>query len=235
MTVLLRDCLRPDTLLVLVPGSPGAAGDFAAALGDVVVAETSWSPWQADGDAFSEVGPVPLATVPAGAASDVSSRLAPLFATARAPSTLWSALHAPDVVLRTAPTLLLGTVGPTTLGAAIDDPAVAPVLAALDEERAAVASALGLSVPRLAPALADLLGTPSDSLSTAVGALADGPLGGDVDLIPYGLVPTLALAQLAGVTTPVTASLIDVADKLLGNDFVLAGRSEIRVDLPVRP
>ncbi|QKT08257.1 NAD/NADP octopine/nopaline dehydrogenase family protein [Gordonia sp. X0973] len=234
LTVLLRDCLRPGALLVLAPGAPGAADEFAAALDGIVVAETGWAPWQSVRDATVPTGPVPLAAAQPGAATDISRRLAPLFASVPVASTAWTALYSPDTLLRTAPMLLLPDAAPTTLGQAVADPAVAPVLAALDEERAAVAAALGLSVPRLAPALAELLGTRADSIASALGRLADGPVCGDPDLVPYGLVPTVALASRAGVAAPVAQSLVDIADKLLGNDFTLAGRSQIHVDLGVR-
>ena len=42
---------------------------------------------------------------------------------------------------------------------------------------------------------------------------------------PSGLVPLEAFGQLAGVETPVMTSVIELANRLLGQDFRAAGRN----------
>lgn len=244
LSVLLRDCLRPGALLVLIPGQPGGAGQLAAALAThgpaVTVGETSWSPWLIAGGRSWEVGPVPLATVPSCEVDQVSRRLEPVLKTIPVQDTRWTALHAPDVVLRTVPALLDQDHRQRTLRATLDDPMVSATITQLEEERGRIARALGLEIPSLALWLAERLDTKASSISAALGEFADVPLGGLFDsagpseLVPYGLVPTLALAEQAGVDAPVVRRLIAMADDLLGNDFILGGRGEVLTEIGVR-
>lgn len=233
LSILLKDCLRPGALVVLVPGQPGGAGQLAQAFpgGDITVAETSWSPWQVGQNGkVIEVGPVPIATIPAGAASRVSRRLAPLVATVPAPDTRWTALHAPDVILRAVPGLIAGVDDGRTLGQALSDPAIARAVESVCQERAAIARSLGLDVPATPAWLAEVLGTSASSLVSALGDLTTGPVAklfeanGPGDLVPFGVVPTLALGEESGVDTPVLRDLVTRANALLGSDFVLGGR-----------
>ncbi|MFT4127955.1 MAG: NAD/NADP octopine/nopaline dehydrogenase family protein [Gordonia sp. (in: high G+C Gram-positive bacteria)] len=241
LSVLLAGCFHPGALVVLVPGQPGGAGQIACGIGsdaEVTVAETSWSPWfGAAGGRLVEVGPVPLATVPARDAAAVSARLAPLMSTVPVIDTRWTALHAPDVVLRTAPLLVHPAPDSQTLGELLAEPAVARMVAAVDAERGAIARALRLDIPSATEWIGAALGTSASSLSSALGELAQAPSPGRYDaygprdLVPYGLVPLLALAEQAGVAVPAINGLIDLADQLLVDDHRLGGRNRVRTEV----
>ena len=238
--ILLRDCVPGGAPVVLVPGLPGAALQIAKALGeeDRVVAETSAAPLAAvDGDPAAISLRVPLAALPAAAAPELAQRLAPLFEAEPVESVLWTALHAPDLILRTVTSLL---------AAAGERPAatVAETLVAgeglvdeLERERQAVATALGLEVPTAAEWLSRQLGTPAAPLAAACGPLGSLEVpdytarGWLPDAVGWGLVPFVAIAAAAGVATPTAASLIVVADGICGTDFELAGRSAEAIGL----
>jgi opine dehydrogenase len=239
--ILLRDHVPASASVVLVPGLPGAALQIAKALGgeqDRVVAETSAAPLApAAGDPAAVSLTVPLASLPAAAAPELAERLAPVLDAEPVESVLWTALHAPDLILRTVPSLL---------AAAGERPAatLAEALAAgeglvdeLEHERAAVAAALGLEVATTAEWLARQLGTAAAPLAAACGPLGSLEVphytarGWLPDAVGWGLVPFAAIAAAAGVPTPTATSLIVLANGLCGTDFELAGRSAEAIGL----
>lgn len=234
LAILLAPLVGPGTLVLLVPGQPGGALHFAHAFGadGPIVAETSWAPTVdlADGAADSDAPALPLATVPAEQAEAVVERLAPLLRTEPAPNAFWTALHAPDVVLRALPHLVPTDPPSDTVGELLSGPG-ADLVGAVERERQQIASALGLEVPTLASWLSSELGTSDDDLLTALGPLGQVPVPDHVDaawlvdLAPFGLVPLRAIAQYAGVEVPCITRLVEEADRLLGNDYFRAGRT----------
>lgn len=113
-------------------------------------------------------------------------------------------------------------------------PAVAAVVEAADRERVAVAAAYGIQAVSLPQWLTDTYGVTGDSLYEmlqnnaayanikSVPSLQNRFLTEDT---PSGLVPLEAFGQLAGVETPVMTSVIELANRLLGQDFRAAGRN----------
>ena len=112
-------------------------------------------------------------------------------------------------------------------------PAVAEVVEAADRERVAVAAAYGIQAVSLTQWLTDTYGVTGDSLYEmlqnnaayanikSVPSLQNRFLTEDT---PSGL-PLEAFGQLAGVETPVMTSVIELANRLLGQDFRAAGRN----------
>jgi hypothetical protein len=233
VSIMLRGLVRPDALVVLLPGQPGGALQFARVLPGTTVAEASIAPFAQVGDAVVELSEVPVATVPAEHAPCAVARLSPLFSAEPAPNTVWTALHAPDVVLRTVPVIAnaRGARAPgLSLQAALAGPA-GDLAERLEDERQAIATALRISVPRTGAWLADTLRLPSGPLPDVLGPLAETIVpavtepGWLPDLAPFGLVPTVAIARWASVLTPSIDALIAMADALLHNDYALAGRT----------
>jgi hypothetical protein len=241
LSVLLRDCVPADAIVLLVPGQTGGALEIAHSLRGMgagpTVAELSWRPWASlGGAAVVEVPAIPLATVPAEAAPAVAGRLAPLFDAVPVSSALWTGLHAPDLILRTIPSLLAagvpdhGTPG-RSLGEILSRQAARGMVTALELDRLAVAEAFDLDLPPLVEWLAATLGTPAVRLEVALGPLADiqVPEVTDpywlADLAPSGLAPLCALADRVGVQARTARGLLRVAEAMLGNDYELGGRS----------
>lgn len=241
LSVLLTGCLRREAVVVLLPGQVGGALQLAAALGSggdgPVVAETSWSPWIRVAGDLVEPGPVPLASVPESAAAEVTARVDPLFAAQPVESPLWTSLLCPDYVLRTVPTLLsAAATSGTTLRSALSGPGEG-LATGLEDERQAIAAALGLEVPRLGAWLSGVFGTPSTTLGDALGPLADLRVAdlhdpyGLGDLAPFGLAPLVSIGAALGIETPCAAGMLTIAGHLLGNDFRLGGRGVMTMGL----
>ncbi|MFQ5895980.1 MAG: NAD/NADP octopine/nopaline dehydrogenase family protein [Nitrospinota bacterium] len=110
-------------------------------------------------------------------------------------------------------------------------PSVAQVVLTTDRERLAVARAYDASVLDVTSLLREVYGASGDSLEEVrqvyQGSMAPMRLEHRylLEEIPFSFVPLSALAHLAGLTTPVTDSLVALGGALLGRDFWAEGRS----------
>lgn len=109
-------------------------------------------------------------------------------------------------------------------------PAVGRLMEALDRERLAIAAAYGVAVRTIFEHFHLSFGVPLHptiaEMAAAVHASGTGPLGPKsidsrylTEDVPFGLVPTEALAQAAHVPTPLHTGGIDLCSALLGRDF----------------
>jgi opine dehydrogenase len=108
-------------------------------------------------------------------------------------------------------------------------PAVARLIEALDAERLAIAKAFGLTVRTIHEHFHLSFDVPMGPLAEMAQALAQRP--GDVngpttldtryvtEDVPFGLVPTIRLAALAGVPVPLHESGVRLMSALYGRDF----------------
>jgi opine dehydrogenase len=108
-------------------------------------------------------------------------------------------------------------------------PAVAKLIEALDAERLAIATAFGLTVRSVHEHFHLSFGVPMGPLAEMAHTLAQRP--GDVngpttldsryvtEDVPFGLVPTIRLAALAGVPVPLHESGVRLMSALYGRDF----------------
>jgi opine dehydrogenase len=122
---------------------------------------------------------------------------------------------------------------------------VARVMAALDAERRAVARAFGHDLPSLAAEM-QAIGTVEASvhdLDDLAAAISSGEANRRIKApdslahryyredFAYALVPFTALAAIAGVEVPLAASLLRVAEALLGVELAAAGRTAERMGI----
>jgi len=108
-------------------------------------------------------------------------------------------------------------------------PAVGRLMEALDAERLAVAAAYGVAVRTIFDHFHLSFDVPRGSvadMAAAVQARGNGPLGPKsldsryiTEDVPFGLVPTEALARAAGVPVPLHSGGIDLFGALSGRDF----------------
>lgn len=124
-------------------------------------------------------------------------------------------------------------------------PGVVRVIEALDDERRAVAAALGHDLPPLADEMA-AIGT-AVAADAAAGDTRAAISGGEanrairapgslehryyVEDFGFGLVPMLELARIAGVEAPLGSGLVDVASALLGRDLAVEGLTAERLGI----
>lgn len=109
-------------------------------------------------------------------------------------------------------------------------PAVARLMEALDAERLAIAGAFGLVVRTIHEHFHLSFGIPVGPLADMAKVLAQRPkdVAGPISLesryvtedVPFGLVPTIRLANLAGVPVPLHEGGIAMMSALYGRDFV---------------
>ena len=107
--------------------------------------------------------------------------------------------------------------------------AVGRLMQALDEERLAIAAALGVGVRTLAEHFRLSFGAVGDTMGQMAASLAtgDGDPSGPVTLqsryvtedVPFGLWPTVCLAEMAAVPAPLHTAGVDVFSALYGRDF----------------
>jgi opine dehydrogenase len=108
-------------------------------------------------------------------------------------------------------------------------PAVARLMEALDLERLAIAEAAGLTVRTIHDHFQLSFGIPKGPLAEMARALAlrpkdvNGPAALDTryvtEDVPFGLVPTIRLAELAGVPVPLHLGGVKLMSALYGRDF----------------
>lgn len=146
-------------------------------------------------------------------------------------------LHPPGAVLGAA--WVEATSGDFTFYVDGMTPGVARVMARLDDERRATARAFGHDLPPLVEEMR-LIGTVDadvTDVSDLVGAIAGGTANRTIKApdslqhryyledFGHGLVPFIALAQVAGVPTPVASALLELGETLTGNAFRQTGRT----------
>lgn len=112
-------------------------------------------------------------------------------------------------------------------------PAVANLIEKMDEERLAIADALGTGAR---PALLWLKDTYGVTGSDLYSAIQDNPAYDSITApttlntryvhedVPFSLVPLIALGKIAGVSTPVLDAVVSLANSMLRCDFRVEGR-----------
>jgi opine dehydrogenase len=106
-------------------------------------------------------------------------------------------------------------------------PAVAQLIEALDAERLAIAKAFNLTVRTVHEHFHLSYGVPMGPLAEMAQALpqpgGNGPATLDTryvtEDVPFGLVPTIRLAEIAGVPTPLHEAGLRLISALYGRDF----------------
>ena len=119
-------------------------------------------------------------------------------------------------------------------------PSVAVLLEQLDQERVAVARALGVGALTAREWVAEAYGVERPTLYEAIQATrAYADVGAPAQLrhryiwedVPTGLVPIASLGAACRVPTPVTDALIQIANGLCGVDFRETGRTVERLGM----
>jgi opine dehydrogenase len=249
--------LRSGQLVVLVPGRTGGALEFSHALrglgcvAEVVIAETETLPYVSRLDRPGEVrilrrkSRVMAAALPACGTPYALARLSALFPQlVGAPTVLATSLTNLGAVIHPALAML-------NLGRIEDDgeflfyaegltASIMPVVARLDSERLAVASAMGVTVPSMVEwlsaaypiAACDMLGALRDrSVYGAVAAPRTARHRYIWEDVPYGLVPVAELGGRLGVHIPCTDAVICLASASQETDYRRDGRTMARMGL----
>jgi opine dehydrogenase len=110
-------------------------------------------------------------------------------------------------------------------------PRVASVIEALDAERVAIANAFGMSVRSVNKHFSQSFNVDAERLEDIAVELhrrRGGPPG-PTDMntrflsedVPFGLVFLLALGQIAGIGTPITQTMVNMAGLIVGEDFAV--------------
>jgi opine dehydrogenase len=125
-------------------------------------------------------------------------------------------------------------------------PGVARVIETLDAERRTIAARFGHDLPSMIDEMA-LVGTVSlDAVTSGniAAAIREGEANRTIlapdslghryyeEDLPYGLVPLVSLAEVAGVAVPMARALLTVGDGLLGRDLLATGlgRRELGIE-----
>jgi len=150
-------------------------------------------------------------------------------------------LHCPGAVLGAA--WVEATRGDFTFYVQGMTPGVARVMAQLDRERQAVGKAFGHALPSLVEEMQSIGTVPQDwaDSSDLAGAVAAGEANRRIKApdsfrhryyledFGHGLLPFLQFAAVAGVSTPVAQSLLQLAEGATGVDFASNGRTAARM------
>jgi opine dehydrogenase len=151
-------------------------------------------------------------------------------------------LHVPGAVLGSA--WVEATGGDFTFYVQGMTTGVARVLKALDDERRAVAKAFGHDLPSVTAEM-QMVGTVelSADADDMAAAIASGSANRKIKApnslthryyaedFGHGLLPFIALAEVAKVQTPVASSLLRVGQTLLGDDLLAHGRTAARMGI----
>lgn len=188
---------------------------------------------------FSVKRSVPVAALPAWRTMDVVRRLRRAFPQFVAASHLLeTGLDNIGAIFHPTPTIL--NLARIEQGQSFDyyhdgiSPAVARVLARMDEERLRVARGLGMVARSAREWLADVYGSSGRDLHEAImntrayeGIRAPGEVNTRYILedVPTGLVPISSLGEMVGVPTPTMDAVIELASAITGQDFRASGRS----------
>jgi len=151
-------------------------------------------------------------------------------------------LHVPGAVLGAA--WVEATGGDFTFYVQGMTPGVARVLKALDDERRELARAFGHDLPSVTAEM-QMVGTvePSADTDDMAAAIASGSANKKIKApnslthryyledFGHGLLPFIALGEVAKVETPVASSLLRVGQTLLGDDLLEHGRTAARMGI----
>ncbi len=248
---LMAPYLRDGQIVVLNPGRTGGALAFRATLlregcrASVTVAETNTFVY-----ASRTVGPgrsrvfgikksVSIAALPAARIMQVLRALKPVFPQfVPVENVMVTSLDNMGAVFHPVPTLLNAARVDSSLPfehyTEGISPRVASVLEALDRERLAIASALGVPARGALEWLGESYGIKAENLYEAIRAnkAYRGIVAPDTiecryitEDVPFSLVPMLALAEIAGVDVPVIRAAVDMASALMGEDYMTTGRT----------
>ncbi len=249
--------LRPGQVIVLNPGRTGGALEFRFVLDGLGVsdrvcvaeAQTFLFASRISGPARVRIHAlkrvVPLAALPAGETERVLEFLrVPLPVFTAAENVLETSFDNIGAIFHPAPTIL----NATRIEQQIQfdyyregiSPSVARILEEMDDERRAVARALGLSVRSALHFLRQAYGVRADNLCRAMqsnraykGIAAPPGLHHRyiTDDIPASLVPMASFGDLLGVPTPTIKSIVHLACVLHGTDYWRTGRTVERLGL----
>lgn len=186
---------------------------------------------------------VRCAAVPSSEQERVFDTVCELYPSINPVSDVWHAglsnvnavLHAPGVVLSTA--WIEHTDGDFRFYYDAGTPAVATVMADIDEERLAIADAIGIDLDPFPAMFADIGSTSQEAgdsgsflrilLESEPNKSIKAPDSVDDryfhEDFPFGLVPMSVLGRHAGVETPVMDSLITIASSITETDFRAVG------------
>lgn len=263
--ILARDIaphLRPEQTLVLYPGRTGGVLEFRKVLLDnggtpaalVVETQTIAYACRKSGHRVNVFGykqQLEFAGLPAERLGTFENLIRQVFPNWSAAASLWhTSLHNIGMLFHPAPTLL--NLGRMESGVPFDyyidgfTPSIAEMVQRLDDERVAVAAAMGVVLPTVKQWLessygcsgADLyqslqnnasyVGIKAPQLSDATAKLQ---LRYVIEDVPTGLVPTAALGKKFQVPTPNIDTVIDLANAFYQADFRQTGRSLTQLGL----
>ncbi|MEW8979121.1 MAG: NAD/NADP octopine/nopaline dehydrogenase family protein [Symbiobacterium sp.] len=250
--------LRDGQRVLLLPGRTAGAVEFAHVLreegctADVTLGEAQTFPY-----ASRKVGPcharihgvkrrVLAAALPASRTGELLAAIKPALPQFMPARWVWkTSLDNVGAIFHPGVTLLNAGRVESTGGAFRHyvegiTPSVAALLERLDEERVAVARALGVGALTAREWLAEAYGVERPTLYEAIQATtayADVAAPSHLNHryiwedVPTGLVPIASLGEACGVATPVTDGLIQLANGLCGVDFRETGRTLARLGM----
>jgi opine dehydrogenase len=258
----LAPLLRDGQIILLVQGNTGGslivrrALDAAGCRAEVVVAEMDNYPYSCRRLAPTRIRPIvakrwlQIAAFPGNRIAVVHPRLSRLFPQAvAAPNALYTGFTNANAMLHVANCVANAARIESGDGyrfyAEGVTPAVARLYQAINGERAAVAAALGASVPSLEDWFDRVYGVREASLVETCRRLthnSDGPYQATgtpssldhkfiTEDVPTGLVPMSALGVAAGVKTPAIDALVAIVRSMTGKDFTAEGRTLERLGL----
>lgn len=248
--------LRADQTLVLYPGRTGGVLEFRKVLLEnggtaaALIVETQTIAYACRKSAssvnvFGYKQRLEFAGFPAERIGTFEGLIRQVFPNWNAAASLWhTSLHNIGMLFHPAPTLL--NLGRMESGIPFDyyidgfTPSIAEMVQRLDDERVAVAAAMGVVLPTVKQWLESSYGCSGASLyeslqnnSSYVGIKA--PQLSDptaklqlryvIEDVPTGLVPTAALGMKFHVPTPNINTVIDLANAFYQTDFRQSGRS----------
>lgn len=248
--------LKSNQVVVLYPGRTGGVLEFRRVLqenggpADALVVETQTIAYAcrktgASVHVFAAKQELPFSGLPQERLDAFEQCIDKAFGNWRRVSSLWeTSLHNIGMLFHPTPTLL--NLGRMESGTPFDyyiegfTPTIAGVVEQLDQERVAVASAMGVKVPTVLQWLEASYGCKGNNLYEAlqnnqayVGIKAPMlkqpsdklQLRYVIEDVPTGLVPTAALGERFGVATPSMNAIIDLAGVIYNQDFRASGRA----------
>jgi opine dehydrogenase len=258
----LAPLLRGGQTILLIQGNTGGALTFHRALDraacDAIIdiAEMDNYPYSCWRVSPTHIKPIvmkkglQIAAFPGNRSDAVFAKLGPLFPGAVArPSIAWTSFMNANAMLHVAN--CVANAGKIDRGEGYKfyaegvTASVARLYRAINDERVAVAAALGAQVPTLEdwfaltygvrgadlPETCRLLTTNGDGPYQATGTPRDWSHKYIAEDVPVGLMPMRALGKAVGVSTPAIDAVVKLAQTLAGNDFGADARTLERMGL----
>jgi opine dehydrogenase len=258
----LAPLLRDGQIILLIQGNTGGslivrrALDMAGCRAAVDVAEMDNYPYSCWRLGPARIRPIvrkrwlQIASFPGNRIGEVFPRLSPLFpAAVAAPNILYTGFTNANAMLHVAN--CVANAGKIDRGEAYKfyaegvTPAVARLYQAINDERVAVAAALGATVPGLEDWFERVYGVRGAGLDETCRLLTtnpDGPYQATgtpnswthkyiAEDVPTGLMPMGALGRAAGVMTPAIDGVIRLAATMAGSEFAAEARTLDRLGL----